>query len=67
MANEVTETRQQKKTVLSVECDPSLKAGLEENLVEAGFGSMTDFVRTLARDFLAGRIQYKRGILQSQG
>lgn len=65
MTNEATETRK-KAAVLTVECDPSLKAGLEDNLVEAGFGSMTDFVRTLARDFLAGRIQYKQGILQKQ-
>jgi hypothetical protein len=54
------------KVVVSVECDPSLKAGLKETLLRAGFRNMTDYVTTLFRDSVAGRIKYKAGILQSQ-
>lgn len=51
---------------LSIECDPSLKQGLRTNLSQAGFSSLSDAIRTLARDFIAGRIQYKSGVLISQ-
>lgn len=66
MANEVTET-QQKDETLTVSCAPSLKAGLKSALVQAGFRTITDGIQTFARDLIAGRIQYKDGILQSQG
>lgn len=52
--------------VLQVECDPSLKQGLKVQAVEAGFSSLSDTIRTLARDFVAGRIQYRGGILKTQ-
>jgi len=55
------------KAVVTVDCDPSLKAGLEEIQVAAGFRTLTDFCTTLFRDSVAGRIKYKTGILQSQG
>lgn len=51
---------------LRVECDPSLKAGMKTKAVAAGFRSQSDAFRTLVRDFVAGRINYRSGILQSQ-
>ena len=52
--------------ILRVECDPSLKQDLMTKAVEAGFRSQSDVFRTLVRDFVAGRIIYKSGILISQ-
>lgn len=52
--------------VLQAECDPSLKDGLRAKFREAGFSSFSDGIRTLARDFNAGRIKYKDGVLESQ-
>ncbi len=52
--------------VLRVECDPSLKADMKTKVVEAGFRSQSDAYRTLVRDFVAGRINYRSGILVSQ-
>ena len=45
----------------------SLKADLAVKVREFGFGTLTDGVRTVIRDIVAGRIQYRNGILQSQG
>lgn len=50
---------------LQVDCAPSLKEGLKARMIKAGFHSLSDVVRTLARDFNAGRIKYKGGILIS--
>ena len=52
--------------VLRAVCDPSLKKLFMGCLGAAGFRTQTDAVLTLARDFIAGRIRYKDGILQSQ-
>ncbi len=52
--------------VLQAECDPSLKEGVRAKFSEAGFSSLTDCIRTLARDFNAGRIKYRGGVLVSQ-
>jgi hypothetical protein len=53
--------------ILRVECDPSLKADMITKAVEAGFRSQSDAIRTLVRDFVAGRIIYRSGILFCQG
>ena len=73
MTDEVTETRQPEQNVeraesglLQVKCDPSLKEGVRAKCVASGFSTLSDCLRTLARDFLAGRIQYKQGYLQGQ-
>ena len=55
-----------KVPVLRAECDPSLKDDFKRRRTESGFRSETDAIITLARDFVAGRIQYKGGVLQSQ-
>ena len=52
--------------VLRAVCDPSLKRLFMGCLGAAGFRTQTDAITTLARDFVAGRIKYKDGILQSQ-
>lgn len=49
--------------ILQVKCNPSLKTGLRTKFREAGFSSFSDGIRTLARDFKAGRIQYIDGSL----
>lgn len=67
MANEVTETQKKTRALINVKCDPSLKARFDAHLVQAGFRGITDALLTFVRDFLAGRIQYKDGILQHQG
>ena len=51
---------------LQVECDPSLKQDMIACLREAGFSSLSDGLRTLVRDLVAGRIYYRGGVLQSQ-
>lgn len=58
--------RNAEPAILQAECDPSLKEDLRAKFGEAGFSSLTDCIRTLARDFNAGRIRYKSGILISQ-
>ena len=45
----------------------SLRAKLDAVLEEFGFRNTTDGMRTVIRDLVAGRIQYRDGILQSQG
>jgi len=45
---------------------PSLREKLDVVLREFGFRSTTDGLRTVIRDMVAGRIQYRDGILQSQ-
>lgn len=52
--------------ILRIECDPSLKKDLRAGLVEAGFSSLSDCVKTLVRDFVGRRIQYRGGLLISQ-
>lgn len=52
--------------VLYAEVNPSLKKDMRARLIEAGFRSLSDGIRTLARDFVAGRIQYRSGVLISQ-
>lgn len=52
--------------ILQVKCVPSLKEGLRAKFREAGFSSLSDGIRTLARDLVAGRFHYKGGVLQSQ-
>ena len=52
--------------ILRFECDPSLKKDLIAKAANDGFRSQSDALRTLVRDFVAGRINYKSGILQSQ-
>ncbi|UCE36661.1 MAG: hypothetical protein JSW00_14255 [Thermoplasmata archaeon] len=65
-----TPTEQDSQTaepaILRVECDPSLKEDLIIKANKVGFRSQSDALRTLVRDFVAGRITYKSGILQSQ-
>ena len=68
---EVNETPQQRSSdakvpVLRAECDPSLKDDFKRRRAESGFRSETDAIITIARDFVAGRIQYKGGVLQCQ-
>ena len=53
-------------TVLRAVCDPSLKVSFMNRLAASGFRTQTDAILTLARDFVAGRIQYRDGIVQSQ-
>lgn len=55
-----------KVSVLRAECDPSLKDGFMGRLRQSGFRTQTDAILTLARDFIAGRFQYRGGVLQSQ-
>ena len=55
-----------KGIVLRAECCPSLKCGFTERFQSAGFASEADAIRTLARDFVTGRIQYIGGMLRSQ-
>jgi len=52
--------------VLQAECAPSLKEDVRACMNKAGFSSLSDAIRTLARDFAAGRIQYRGGVLISQ-
>jgi len=52
--------------VLQAECDPSLKVGLRAKFRDGGFSSLSDCLKTLVRDFVAGRIQYSGGVLISQ-
>ena len=69
---ETTQTPQEQNSpkaetaVLQVECDPSLKADLRACLVSAGFSSLSDCVKTLVRDLVGRRIQYRGGVLISQ-
>lgn len=53
-------------SVLRAECDPSLKCGFAAILQSSGFASEADAIRTLARDFVMGRLQYIGGMLRSQ-
>ena len=59
-------SRSAETAVLQVECDPSLKKDLRAGLVEAGFSSLSDCVKTLVRDFVGRRIKYRGGVLISQ-
>jgi len=52
--------------VLQAECDPSLKEDMRAGLIEAGFSSQSDCIKTLVRDFVAGRFKYRGGVLISQ-
>lgn len=52
--------------VLYVECDPSLKRTFKEKLLQSGFSSVSDAIKTLVRDFVSGRINYSGGMLKSQ-
>ena len=52
--------------VLQAECDPSLKEDMRACLIEAGFSSQSDCIKTLVRDFVSGRIKYRGGVLISQ-
>ena len=52
--------------VLQAECDPSLKEDMRACLNDAGFSSQSDCIKTLVRDFVAGRIQYRGGVLVCQ-
>jgi hypothetical protein len=52
--------------ILQAECNPSLKEDMRVRLREAGFSSLSDGIRTLVRDFVAGRIKYRNGVLISQ-
>lgn len=71
---EVNETPQQVEAaetevevvVLRAECVPSLKCLFMARLTPCGFRTQTEAILTLARDFVAGRIQYRGGVLQSQ-
>jgi len=58
--------RAQKGIVLRAEVAPSLKCGFLTRIRSAGFASEADAIRTLARDFVTGRIQYIGGMLRSQ-
>lgn len=52
--------------VLRAECVPSLKGLFMARLKPCGFRTQTEAILTLARDFVAGRIQYTGGVLVSQ-
>lgn len=58
--------RAQKGIVLRAEVAPSLKCGFIAKFRSAGFASEADAIRTLARDFVTGRLQYIGGMLKSQ-
>lgn len=69
--NEVNENTQQVETaaerpVLQAVCDSSLKADFMIRLAECGFRHQTEALLMLVRDFVAGRIKYRGGVLQSQ-
>ena len=70
MATTPNDSEQNKKSaepaVLQAECDPSLKEDMRACLVEAGFSSQSDCLKTLVRDLVSGRIKYRGGILISQ-
>lgn len=74
MANEVAETQQTTQqdvkradpVYLQAECDPSLKERVKEKSISSGFQTLSDCLRTIARDFVAGRIQYTGGIYVGQ-
>ena len=59
-------TKSAEPAVLQVECDPSLKEDMRACLVEAGFSSQSDCIKTLVRDFVSGRVKYRGGRLISQ-
>jgi hypothetical protein len=63
MANSSHATKQ---ASLFVECEPSLEESFVDWLKRAGFRHKTEAILTLVRDCLAGRINYKSGILQRQ-
>lgn len=52
-----------------VVCDlrsSSLKSGLKLRFREFGFSTLSDGLRTVARDIVAGRIEYRAGMIQRQ-
>lgn len=53
-------------SVLRADCDSSLKCGFADCFPLAGFASEADAIRTLARDFVSGRIKYTGGMLSCQ-
>ena len=55
-----------KVVVLRAVCDPSLKSAFLARLEACGFRTQTDAILTIARDFVAGRILYRGGMLQCQ-
>ena len=59
--------RTSRKLVPFCSVDPSLKEAFEKKACgECGFSSLVDGLRTLARDVISGRIQYRNGIFVSQ-
>ena len=62
-----SEQNRAEQAILQIECNPSLKEDMKSCLIKAGFSSISDCIRTLTRDFVAGRFHYRGGILQSQG
>lgn len=58
MAEKINETR----PYLQAKCDPTLKKRVKQQSKQSGFDSMSDCLRTIARDFVAGRIRYSGGV-----
>ena len=59
--------RTSRKLVPFCSVDPSLKEAFEKKACgECGFSSLVDGRRTLARDVISGKLEYKHGILVRQ-
>ena len=59
--------RTSRKLVPFCSVDQSLKDEFEDKAVnECGFASLVDGLRTLARDVISGKLEYKHGILVRQ-
>ena len=59
--------RTSRKLVPFCSVDQSLRDEFEDKAVnECGFASLVDGLRTIARDVISGRIQYRNGIFVSQ-
>ena len=67
-AQKTEQAQTAKKDLVPLTAVPvSLGVALDEKLPDAGFSSRSEGVRTMLRDFIAGKIQYTNGILQNQG
>ncbi len=64
--NPQTNVPDAKEAVLRAECVSSLKADFMVRLAACGFRTQTEALLTLARDFVAGRILYRGGVLVCQ-
>jgi len=67
MSSEVDQAQQPDRGDLFIRLgSSSMKEDVVAALKRAGFMSAADGFRTISRDILAGRLQYRRGVLESQ-